>query len=372
MKKILIYATALLFLASCASKEEGGDMKAELDKLKKERSEIDKRIKEIETTLAKNDTSAGKPGELVVITEMEPQTFTHYIEVQGRIDADENVLVTPQMPGIVQAVYVTTGQAVSKGQVLAELDNDAMRKNIETLESQLSFAREMYNKQKALWDQKIGSEVQYLSAKNNVETLEKNIAAAREQLTMSKMVSPINGMVDAVDIKTGQIGSPGFQGIRVVNMNSLKAKGEVSESHSAVVSTGDDTKVILSDLGKEIDTKLSFASKVINPSSRTFSVEAKLQSDASLKPNMVAVIKIADYTAKDAMVVDLNLVQRSADAAYVYVAGEQNGKKVAMRKTVTVGQTYNGLVEITSGLTKGDKLITAGNQNLIDGQEIVY
>ena len=214
--------------------------------------------------------------------------------------------------------------------------------------------------------------MQYLSAKNNVETLEKSIAAAREQLTMSKLVSPITGMVDAVDIKVGQIGSPGFQGIRIVNMSSLKAKGEVSESHSAIVSAGDDTKVILSDIDRTIDTKLTFASKVINPSSRTFSIEAKLPSDAALKPNMIAVIKIADYQANEAMVVDLNMIQRSADASYVYVAEDKGGKTVAVRRTVTIGQIYGGNAEITSGLMKGDKLVTAGYQNLIDGQAIVF
>lgn len=370
MKKALIYVFAVITLASCGSK--GEDPKAELAALKKERSALDEKIKSLEAEIAKNDTSKGKAPELVVVTEIQPAPFTHYIEIQGKIDADENVLVTPQMPGIIQAVYVTTGQSVVKGQLLAEMDNDAMRKNIETLESQLSFANELYKKQKALWDQKIGSEVQYLSAKNNVETLEKSIAAAREQLTMSKLVSPITGMVDAVDIKVGQIGSPGFQGIRIVNMSSLKAKGEVSESHSAIVSAGDDTKVILSDIDKTIDTKLTFASRVINPSSRTFSIEAKLPSDASLKPNMIAVIKIADYQSNEAMVVDLNMIQRSSDASYVYVAEDKGGKTVAARRTVTIGQIYDGNAEITSGLSKGDKVVTAGYQNLIDGQEIVF
>lgn len=371
MKKTFIYTIVVLFLASCGTKE-GGDLQKELATLKKERADIDKKIKDIETELAKNDTTKKKEGELVVVTEIQPQPFTHYIEIQGKIDADENVLVTPQMPGVVQAVYVTTGQSVSKGQVLAELDNDAMRKNVETMESQLSFAKDIYNKQKALWDQKIGSEVQFLSAKNNVETLEKSIAAAREQLSMSKMISPITGLVDAVDIKVGQLGSPGFQGIRVVNMGSLKAKGEVSESHSSVVSNGDDVKVILSDIDKTIDTKLTFASKVINPQSRTFSVEAKLPGDAELKPNMIAVIKIADYAVNEAMVVDLNLIQRSADASFVYVAGERDGKKVALRRLVTIGKLYDGYAEITGGLQKGDKVITSGYQSLIDGQEIVY
>lgn len=369
MKKTLIYALALIVLASCSAKP--GDKKAELDKLKKERAALDEKIRVIEEELAASDTGKAK-SEQVVITEMEPQPFTHYIDVQGRIDADENVLVTPEMPGVVQAIYVSTGQNVSKGQVLAELDNEAMRKNIEVYESQLAFAREMYNKQKALWDQNIGSEVQYLSAKNNVETLEKNIAAAREQLSMSKMVSPISGVVDAVDIKVGQLGSPGFQGIRVVNTGSLKAKAEVSESHSAVVSNGDPVQVIVTDIGKTLQSNLSYVSKVINPQSRTFSVEARLSGDPVLKPNMITVIKIADYHVQDAMVIDLNYLQHSANSTFVYVATEVNGNKVASRRQITTGKIYDGFVEVVSGLQKGDKLITSGYQNLIEGQAITY
>jgi membrane fusion protein, multidrug efflux system len=371
MRKTLLYLTVIVFLASCGAKEEG-DKQAQLEALKKERSAIDDKIKLLEKEIALNDTTKKEGGELVVVTEIQPAVFTHYIELQGKIDADENVMVTPQMPGVIDAIYVSVGQSVSKGQVLAVTDNDAMVKNIETLESQLAFAKDVFNKQKALWDQKIGSEIQYLSAKNNVESLEKTIAAANEQIAATKLISPIAGVIDAVDLKVGQIGSPGFQGIRVVNMRTLKAKGEVSESHAAVVSSGDKAKVILTDLNKEIDANITFASSVINPQSRTFSVEAKLPSESNLKPNMIAVIKIADYEVADAMIIDLNMIQKSTDASFVYVAAEENGKKVAQRRIVTVGKIYNGMAEITSGLSKGDKLITSGYQNLIAGQEIKY
>jgi len=372
MRKTFLYLTVVLFLASCAAKESG-DKQVELESLKKEKAEIEDKITALEKEIALNDTTAKvEGGELVVVTEIQPQQFAHYIELQGRIDAEENVMVTPQIPGVIDAVYVVVGQSVSKGQVLAETDNDAMVKNIETYESQLNFAKDVFNKQKALWDQKIGSEIQYLSAKNNVETLEKSIAAAREQLSATKLLSPISGIVDAVDLKVGQIGSPGFQGIRVVNMRTLKAKGEVSESHSAVVSEGDNAKIILTDMNKEIDAKLTFASNVINPQSRTFTVEAKLPSEKDLKPNMVAVIKIADYEVEKAMVVDLNLIQKSTEASFVYVAAEEGGKKIAQRRVVTIGKIYDGRAEITSGLTAGDKLITSGYQNLIAGAEIQY
>ncbi|MBC8172836.1 MAG: efflux RND transporter periplasmic adaptor subunit, partial [Chitinophagales bacterium] len=182
-----------------------------------------------------------------------------------------------------------------------------------------------------------------------------------------------SGIVDAVEIKEGQVASPGFAGIRVVNMSSLKAKGEVSESHSAIVSTGDNTKIIIPDLNKEVDAKITFVSKVINTQSRTFTAEAKLASDPILKPNMIIVMKIADYEAKEAIVIDLNMIQQSSAADdFVYVAEELNGKTVAQRRTVTVGQIYGGKAEITSGLKPGDKLITAGYQDLIPGQQITF
>ncbi|MEZ5012923.1 MAG: efflux RND transporter periplasmic adaptor subunit [Chitinophagales bacterium] len=372
MKKTIIYSVALLVLASCGA-SKSNDPKAELEALKKERSALDEKIKDLEKSIALNDTSkATKDPLLVSFIEAKTQTFVHYVEIQGRIDANENVTVTPQIPGVISSVYVHEGQNVSKGQVLAETDHAAMQKNVETLQTQLAFAKDVYNKQKALWDQKIGSEVQYLSAKNNVETLEASIAAANEQIAMTRLVSPISGVVDAVDIKVGQIASPGYNGIRVVNMSSLKATGEVSESHSAVVSQGDKVIVVIPDLNKEINGTITFASKVINPQSRTFTTEAKLPTDNLLKPNMVTVMRIADYENDKAFVVDLNLIQHSSDASFLYVVTEKDGKMIAERRIVEVGKSYNGLAEITGGLQESDKVINAGLQNLVAGQEVRF
>ncbi|MBC8173937.1 MAG: efflux RND transporter periplasmic adaptor subunit, partial [Chitinophagales bacterium] len=309
MKKLLIYTTAIILFASCGAKsaEEGADKQAQLEALRKERKDIDEKIKTLEIEIAKETgDSAEVKSELVIVTDVTTQPFVHYIELQGKVDAEENVTVTPQMPGTVQKIFVSEGQSVSKGQILAKLDNDAMQTSITTLQTQLTFAKDVFNKQKNLWDQKIGTEIQYLSAKTNVEGLENQIASMNEQLKLSNMVSPISGIVDAVEIKEGQVASPGFAGIRVVNMSSLKAKGEVSESHSAIVSTGDNTKIIIPDLNKEVDAKITFVSKVINTQSRTITAEAKLASDPILKPNMIIVMKIADYEAKEAIVIDLN------------------------------------------------------------------
>ncbi|MBC8046016.1 MAG: efflux RND transporter periplasmic adaptor subunit, partial [Fimbriimonadaceae bacterium] len=262
MKRTLLYVAMIIVLASCGAKssdETADDKQVKLDSLKNERTELDKQIKSLEEEISKaGGDSASMKSELVIIEEMQPTVFTSYIDLQAKVDADQNVTVTAQMPGAVQKIYVSEGQSVGIGSVLAELDNDAAEKQLQTLETQLSFAKDIYNKQKTLWDQKIGTEVQYLSAKNNVETLENSLAASKQQLQMSKLISPINGVVDAVDIKVGQMASPGFNGIRVVNTNSLKVIGEVSEAYSAYVQTGDKVKLFFPDLKQEVDSKISF------------------------------------------------------------------------------------------------------------------
>lgn len=370
MKKILIYTITLVVLASCGSSKSDEDKNALLDSLRKERAELDGKIKQMETEIAAESGEPQGKKKLVGISEVGKSSFTRYIEIQAKVDAEDNVLVTAQMPGVVQRVYVTEGQAVTKGQILAETDNDAAKKNVETMETQLRFATDVYAKQKALWDQNIGSEIQYLTAKNNMETLQKSLDAAKEQLEMSKMISPINGVVDGVDIKVGQIASPGIMGIRVVNTSSLKIKGEVSESHSASVQTGNAAIIFFPDLKSEVNSKISFVSKVINPLSRTFTAEAKIASNGIYKPNMIAVLKIADYTNPNAIVVDINLVQQSSDASYIYVAEQQGDNWTAQRRNVTTGKVYNGKIEITSGLQEGDNIITQGYQELVSGQAI--
>jgi RND family efflux transporter MFP subunit len=370
--KHLLLALAVATVVSACSSSGAGDKKAELEKLKGQRKELEEKIKTLEEEIGRQDSGLVQKTKLVSVAEIAQQPFTHYIELQGKIDAEDNVLVTPQIPGAITQVYVVVGQKVAKGQVLAETDNEASKKNVETIKTQLAFAEDIYKKQKALWDQKIGTEVQYLSAKNNVETLQGQLAAANAQLDMTRLISPITGVVDAVDIKAGQVASPGFAGIRVVNFSNLKAKGEVSENYSSVVHEGDQVVILVPDLKTEISSKISYVAKVINPQSRTFTVESRLSSSASLKPNMIAVLKIVDYEQKEAVVIDVNLIQKSGDGSFVYVAKEDGANKVAQRQAVTVGKIYAGKAEITSGLAAGDKVVTVGYQELVAGQALQY
>ncbi|MCY7409364.1 MAG: efflux RND transporter periplasmic adaptor subunit [Chitinophagales bacterium] len=309
---------------------------------------------------------------LVTVTEAAPSPFQHYIELQGKVEAEDNVTVTPQVPGTIKSISVSIGQQVRKGQVLAETDNGAMQQNVEGVKNQLAFANDLYAKQKALWEQNIGTEVQYLTSKNTVQTLEKQLAATNEQFAMSRLVSPINGVVDAVDLKVGQMGSPGFGGIRVVNMSNLKAVGDVSESYAASVVAGKKVMILFPTLNTEIESQVSYAAKVINPQSRSFKVEAKLPSKEAYKPNMIVVIKILDYEAKSTFVLDVNLIHKSGDGQFIYVATDDGARKTAKREVVTTGIIYDGKIEVISGITAGDKIITAGYQDLISGQVIKF
>jgi len=235
MKKNLFIIGMTLLFAACGTTTDTNKMKADLDKLKKERDALNVKITALETELEKTDSTEMQKIRKVEIVPIALTTFKDYIEIQGKIDADENVSLSPEMGGMVTKINVKVGDEVSKGQVLAETDNKVLVQGIAELQNGLDLATTMYNKQKSLWDQKIGTEVQYLGAKNQKESLEKKMQTMQQQLDMSRLKSPINGTVDAVDIKVGQMAAPGFQAIRVVNFDNLKVKGEVSEGFAASV-----------------------------------------------------------------------------------------------------------------------------------------
>ncbi|MBK9731519.1 MAG: efflux RND transporter periplasmic adaptor subunit [Chitinophagaceae bacterium] len=372
MKNLLLILAIAFTIASCNS-SGAGDKKAKLESLKSEQKDLEKQIKDLETEIGKE--AGSKPVEkpvLVSVTEAAAQPFEHYIELQGKVDAEDNVIVTPQLPGTIQSVFVVTGQNVKKGQVLAALDPATINAQIDALKKSLELATLLYDKQKSLWEQNIGTEVQYLTAKNQKESLEKQMSALNEQYQLTKLVSPINGVVDNVDIKAGQVAAPGYAGIRVVNFSNLKVIGEVSESYSSMIHQGDKVKILFPDLNLELDSKISYAAKVINSQSRTFTVESKLPAKEAYKPNMVALLKILDYENKTAFSVPVNLIQNSEEGSYVYVAAEENGRQIAKRKTVTVGRIYNGQAEITGGISAGEKVITVGYQDIIAGQAIKF
>ncbi|MNE07976.1 Cobalt-zinc-cadmium resistance protein CzcB [compost metagenome] len=368
-KSLSVIALAGL-MAACGSKTP--DKKTQLEDLRKEQSEISAKIKKIEEELAKTDTTANKKVRYVEIANVATSNFKHYIDIQGKVEAIENVNVSAQAPGTVTNIYVTEGQSVKKGQVLAQLNNAVLLSQIEVIKTNLALANTVYNRQKALWDQKIGTEIQYLQAKSAKEGLERQLSAMNDQIDLTKIKSPINGTVDEVIAKLGDAASPGVPAFRVVNASNLKARATVAESYASNVKQGDEVVVLFPDLNKEINAKVSFVSRSIDPLTRSFTVEAKLPSDAAYRANMVAVMKIVDYSVKDAIAVPVNSVQNVNNETFVLVAEKDKGKDVAKKKAVKVGKIYNSQAEILSGLTEGEKLITVGYQGLNNDEAIKF
>ena len=300
------------------------------------------------------------------VLEVTESSFQNYLEVQGKIDAEENVQVNPEAPGVVTAVFATIGQNVVKGQVLAQIDDQVLRQNISELQNQLELATTLFERQKNLWNQKIGTEVQYLNAKTQKDAAERRIATLRSQMSMYKIKSPISGSIDAMDLKVGQAVMPGISGIRVVNANKLTAKAQIAESYASRVNQGDNVQVILPDVPDTVLTRISFASKTIDQISRSFNVEIKLPSNRNYRPNMLAVLKIIDYQNAKAFVIPVNAIQKAENGDYVFVSENKKAKRV----NIQTGRVSEGRAEILSGIKAGDQVIVAGMNGLSPGDLI--
>lgn len=371
MKNTAIILAAAVMLASCGGST---DKKAELAKLKAQQTELNDQIKKLEEEIAASDTTGGKlKVRDVKIAEVQPTVFRHYIDVQGFVDADENVDVQPLAAGRTIKVHVNEGDNVKQGQVLAELDADVLKRQLESLDPQIKLATDLFNRQERLWSQKIGSEMDYLSAKTNKEYLEKQAATIRENIDMYVIKAPITGTIDFVGLTVGQlaVANPMSPAFRIVNMSGMKVKSEIAESYASKVKRGNPVSIHFPDLNTTIDSKITFKEQVIDPLTRSFTTEASLEGDKSnYHPNMVAVMKIIDYENSNALSIPLNIIQNSGSESFVYVASIEGNKMVARKRIVTVGQTYDGMAEITAGLNANDKIIVSGQMDVVDGSMI--
>ena len=361
-KRYFVLPLITVILAACGG--GGGNKTEELQKLKQEKATLDAKISALEKELKTGDSSVKM--KTVTVAAIENATFEHYIDIQGSVDAKENVDATAQIPGIIRAIYVKEGQAVSKGQALAQVDDQVLRSSLAELQTQLDLANILFQKQANLWKQQIGSEVQYLSAKNQKEALERSIATMKDQLAQSRIVAPISGTIDAVIAKVGDNAAPGVPAFRVVNSNNLRVIANVAESFAGKVKTGAEVLLTFPDINKEQRTRIGFASKTIDPVSRTIRVEIPLKSTADLNPNMIAQLRIIDYRAKDAVVVPVSVIQYSMGKPYVLTVKGSGNKLQAVRNSIEIGRTYNDKAEIKSGLQAGDRIITSGFQGVND------
>ncbi|MEP7375460.1 MAG: efflux RND transporter periplasmic adaptor subunit [Chitinophagaceae bacterium] len=399
MQKILnitMAASLVLLIAACGSstkdkKGEAADLKVKLEKLKKEKNGLDAQIRQVEEQLGKVDSSAGKAQKLVSVDTVTLQDFTHFIELQGKIDADNVAYVAPAgQGGIVKAVYVKSGSQVRKGQAILKLDDAVARQAVigaqqqaGVLKARLSQAETIYERYQNLWKQNIGTEINVINAKAEVDALQSQLRAAeaqvrmaQEQANQSNVTAQISGVIDQVNIKVGEFFSPMSaadprSGIKIVNNNSIKMVTEVPENYGARIKKGDAVEVVVTGTGKPpYKSTISVVGAAVNPTSRSFNTEAKLPADPILKSNQLATMRILDYEAKAAVTVPINVVQSDEKGKYVYVA-EKSGDKIIVRKKIVVaGESFNGVMEIKSGLAAGDVIITEGYQTVYDGQSV--
>jgi RND family efflux transporter MFP subunit len=372
MKKIIFYSVLIAFFVSCG---QNTDKKAELEKLKTQREKLNSQIAQLEAEVNPDGDKSEIKAVPVNIMEAAECVFNHYLKVQGTVDGDQNIAVSPQMSGIVTAVYVKEGSPVKKGQVLAELDAQVMKQSLEEVNAQLDLANSIFEKQSALWDKKIGSEVQYLQAKTSKESLDRRVSTIKEQLKLAQIVSPINGTVESVPLRVGQMASPGVptSAIRIINMSIAKISADVSETYAARIKNGNTVLVNFPDLGIDIETKLNFTSRFIDPTNRTFKVECKVSSnDVELRANMIVYVKIKDYTNEQAFCLPVNNIQSNQSGKFIYVASQKGNEWVAEKRSVKTGMDYDGIVEILEGLSIGDKIITNGYQSLNLGDKVIF
>ena len=374
----ILGATAVvLLMTACAGKTELEKKKAELESLRAGQTETNKQIAKLEKEIAKLDTSFKLPEKpkLVVLTPVSTTPFTHYIDLQGKIEAENISYVTPRgQGGQIRAIYVKQGDQVRKGQLLMKLDDAVTRRQIEGVNVQLKLAKDLYQRRKNLWDQKIGTEVELLNAKTQVENLEKQIDLLNEDLSMANVYAEISGVAEAVTAKVGEFFTPASaaqRGIAIVNSTTLKVTANVPEAYQTKVKEGTNMVVTLpEDNNKSINTKVSVAGKVIDASSRSFYIEGRI-SGSSFRPGQIAMVRIQDYSAPKAITVPINVMQNDEKGKFVMVAAKENGKHIAKKRPIVTGALYGDTLEVKSGLQPGDVVITEGFQGLYDGQAII-
>lgn len=378
MKKYAILTAAIALIGfvnvSCGEKQDDSleGKKAQLQKLQTEAAEINAQIGELKAFIDQAEPDTTVRVTYVKAMPLVATELAHFVEANGRLEAVNNVFVSPQMGGALTKVYVKEGDYVKEGQTIATIDNSILRNSMNEVKIQLETAQTIFDRQKALWDQKIGTEIQYIQAKAQVESLMKRLATLNAQDAQNIVKSPISGYIDEVRMKAGEMASPGLGIVRVVNLNNLKVVARIPDTYAGTIQNGDMIEVSFPDLQKNITARVSFVSQTVDPVTRTFTAEAKVPFDKQLKPNLNANVKIKDQARSGAIVVPRNLIQSTEKGNIVYVAEERNGEQVAASRQVTTGLSYGGDIEILTGLQAGDILITEGYQELVDGEKVSF
>lgn len=385
MKKIFqIFALGAILISCGSDNQQTVDQlisSGDLNALRAKKSELFEKQKVMESELKKLDSVIGSMSgnenlPLVTTVIANPVKFDHYLDLQGDVKTKQNVLIYPEMQGVLQKVYVKEGQKVSKGQILASIDDGGMGSQLAQLKTQAQLAKTTFERQKRLWDQKIGSEIQYLQAKTNYEATENNVKQMQSQLGKSTIRAPFAGIIDDVIKDQGTVVAPGpgSEVFRIVNLSDMYIVVEVPETYLGSIKNGKEAKVYFPVLGDSVMTSIRQTGNFINPGNRSFTVEIPVPNESgSIKPNLSAKVQLNDYTSENAILIPQSIVSENAEGEqYAYVAQELNADNEAVVKKmiITTGKTQNGYVEVLSGISNGNHIIKEGARSVKDGQKV--
>ena len=379
MKKIILIATISALLFSCGKKEENANIDSliaskNLVSIKAKRAELQTQLTQLDNAIAELDVKK-KDEALVTLETVKDTVFSHYLEVQGNVNTKENLIIYPQFAGILNTVNVIAGQKVSKGQVLGTIDDGGLSQQLAQLENQLALAKTTFERQKRLWDQKIGSEIQYLQAQTNMVSQQKAVSQMKAQLAKTRVIAPFNGVIDELIAERGQVVGPGQGLMRIVNLNNMFVSTTVPESYIGKLKVGTEVSVYLASLGKSFNGKIRQVGNNINPNNRSFGIEVSVpNTDNLLRPNQVAKLKITDYTSSKAVVVPSNVIQEDAEGnQFVFeVTAIKDKTGIAKKVIVKVGKTSDNFTEILSGLEPKTMVVGDGVKTVSEGMKLNF
>lgn len=378
-KKILPLLIAATLIVSCGEK----DNNQTVDQLiaAKNNKELQARKAVIQADLAKIDATLAtlnvkKEEALVSVMTLKDTLFNHYLDIQGSVNTKENILIQPEIPGTLVVLNAKAGQHVSKGQILARVDDGGSSQQVASLETQYQLAKTTFERQKNLWNQKIGSEIQYLQAQTQMLSLQRSVAQAKAMLAKTVIRAPFSGTIDEVFVERGQVVSAGAQGLmRIVNLNNMYVSTSVPESYIGKLKVGTQVDVFLTSLNKNYKGKVRQIGNFINPNNRSFGIEVSIPNPENLlRPNQVAKLKVIDYTAKNAIVVPTNVIQEDGEGnKFVFVAINSNGKTATAKKVlVSLGKSSDNVTEILTGLSANDIIVTEGVNTISEGMKLNF
>ncbi|MFH6602851.1 efflux RND transporter periplasmic adaptor subunit [Maribacter algicola] len=385
MKNIMYLLIASILLASCGGKQSQSveDLVAQgdLEAIRAKKSEISEQQRQLEATIRLLDSAiAMKSGEekmpLVTTITTEAQKFEHFLELQGNVQTKQNVLIYPEMAGTLQRVYVKEGQRVAKGQMLASIDDGGMGSQLAQLKTQADLAKTTFERQKRLWEQKIGSEIQYLQAKSQYESTESAVKQAESQLGKSTIRAPFSGIIDDVIKDQGTVVSPGpgSEVFRIVNLSDMYIEVDVPETYISGITKGKEAIAYFPVLGDTVRTKIRQTGNFINPNNRAFTVEIPVPNEkGNIKPNLTAKVSLNDYSNDAAIVIPQGIISENAEGQqYVYIAEKSDdpNKAKVRKQIITTGKTQGSVVEVLTGISNGDELIREGARSVKDGQNV--